>query len=127
MSIITTETAIVQALKAALAPVSVFWGWAPFESTEEPPTLPLATVARALFSTANWLDMCDDGSIGDTTLLVHVWSIGYEQGRAIQTIARECMLAQAGWVLQSETDIFEPAFRAWRIESQWMAAGAAPQ
>jgi hypothetical protein len=124
--ITNSEPEFVDALKAAVAPTPVYWGWAPFETTGDPATLPIVTVMRAVYSTAAWLEMCDNGAMGDTTLLVHVWSLGYEDARTLQALARTKLLDVPGWCLQSEVDTFEPAIRAWRIESQWMAAGVSP-
>jgi hypothetical protein len=120
------EPEFLAALKAAVAPTPVYWGWAPFETTGDVPSLPVVTVVRAVYTTAAWLEMCDNGAMGDTTLLVHVWTNGYEDARALQALARAGLLDMPGWCLQSEIDTFEPTFRAWRIESQWMAAGVSP-
>jgi hypothetical protein len=123
-----SETEVVAALKAAFAPTQVYWGWAPFESVEASPSLPIITVRRAMFSTAGYETMCEDEPIqGDTTLLVHVWSDVYEVARAMCTLARETLQDAGGWVLQSESDSYEPNFRAWQIEGQWMAGGVAPE
>jgi len=121
------EAELVATLKAALAPTPVFWGWAPLETAELPPQLPLVTVRRVLFTTAGYADMCEDGAIvGDTSLVVHVWSDAYALARAVCALVRETIQTAGGWVLQSETDVYEPNFRAWQIEGQWLAGGVAP-
>jgi hypothetical protein len=123
----TTERDLVEAVRTAVDPVPTYWGWAPFETAEVPPTLPLVTVTRLLFTAIDWLDMCEvDDLVGDTTVVAHVWAAGYEQARALQADVRVAILSARGWSPQSEQDSYEPTFRAWRIESQWLAAGVAP-
>jgi hypothetical protein len=121
------ETGLVAALKVALDPVPVHWGWAPAEPVEAVPALPIVTVRRSLFSTEGYADMCEQGAIvGDTTLLVHVWSPTYASARALTALVRDTVQAAGGWVLQSEADNYETAFRAWQIEGQWFAGGVEP-
>jgi hypothetical protein len=124
----TTETELVAALKTTLSPTPVFWGWAPFESAEVPPQLPLVTVRRLLFATGGYDDMCEDSTLrGDTTLVVHAWSDIYADARALTAAARDTIRTAGGWTLQSETDTYDPTFRAWQIEGQWLAGGVAPE
>jgi hypothetical protein len=124
---VTDERALVAALAAALAPTPVFWGWAPLESADLPASLPLVTLQRLTYSTASYEDMCEDVPVrGDTTLLVHAWALGYEQARTLAAQARDAVLAAEGWGLQTETDQYEPGFRAWRVEAQWFAEGVPP-
>lgn len=126
MADIPDERTAVAALALALAPTPVYWGWAPLEGAESPPSLALVTLQRLQFVTASYEDMCEgEPIVGDTTLVVHVWAGGYEEARALQDETRAAMLSVGGWTLQVEADAFEPAFRAWRIESQWFA-GAIP-
>ena|SRR5579862_1807773 len=121
------EADLVDYLKAALAPIQVYWGWSPLETAEAPPSLPITTVRRQLFSTSGYDDMCETGVIqGDTTLLVHVWSRQYEQARDLMQVARMTIQAAGGWALQTELDSYEPNFRAWQIEGQWIAGGVTP-
>jgi hypothetical protein len=123
----TDEASLVDILKAALAPTPVHWGWAPLESAELPPALALVTVRRQLFSTSGYADMCETGEIeGDTTILVHVWSREYEPARDLMQIVRSTIQVAGGWSLQTEVDLYEPNFRAWQIEAQWMAGGVTP-
>jgi hypothetical protein len=127
-SVASAERAIVAILASALAPTPVVWGWAPFETAGDPPSLPLVVVQRLTYSTIGYEDMCDDsGVLGDSTVLVHAWALGYEDARGLNAAARSAMLTQAaGWRLQAENDLYEPAFRAWRVEGQWFGAGIAP-
>jgi hypothetical protein len=121
------ERALVAALSAALDPTPVFWGWAPMETADLTPSLPLVTLQRLNYSTAAYEDMCTDAAVvGDTTLLVHAWAVGYEKARDLTTQSRDAIQAAGGWTLQSETDIYEANFRAWRIEAQWFAGGVQP-
>jgi len=123
-----TEKAFVALLQAALAPARVSWGWAPFESSTEPPSLPLVTVQRLTYSTASYEDMCQRAPyLGDTTLTVHAWALGYEDARTLATAARDALADATGWRLQSESDLYEPTFRAWRVEGVWFTAGVAPE
>jgi len=124
MTAASPET-IVAALDAALdAPV--YWGWAPFQAVETPPSYPLVTVHRALFTAEGFADMCvDDQFIGDTTLAVHTWSPVYEEARTLMTLVRPVMLEAGGWTLQTETDSYEPNARAWQVEAMWLAVGIA--
>lgn len=122
-----TESAFVALLRDALAPARVSWGWAPFESSTEPAALPLVTVQRLVYSTAAYESMCSDPYLGDTTLTVHAWALGYAQARTLSSAARAALSDAVGWRLQSESDLFEPTFRAWRVEGVWFAAGIAPE
>lgn len=123
-----TERELVALLAAALAPVPVFWGFAPFESSTEPPSLPLVVLQRLNFSTPGYEDMCTDAAyVGDTMVAIHAWSLGYEQGRALTTDVRAAMADAPGWRLQQELDQFEPAFRAWCIVGHWLAVGVPPE
>ncbi len=123
-----SESELVAALAEALAPIAVAWGWNPFESAEKPASLPVVTVRRSLFSTAAYEDMCEAGEVqGDTTLLVHSWAAGYQDARELNAQVREVILGEGGWTLQTETDIYEPNFRAWQIEGQWFAGGVKPE
>ena len=123
----TDERALVAALRAALDPTPVYWGFAPFEFAEQPPTLPLVVVQRLNYSTAGYEDMCEDAAyVGDTLLVVNAWALGYELGRDLATEVREAVGAAGGWRLQSEADLFEPNVRAWRIEGQWLSGGVPP-
>lgn len=121
------ERDLVAALIAALSPTPVHWGFAPFESVSEPPSLPIVVVQRANFSTANYEDMCAAAPyVGDTLVVIDGWTLGYEDGRAQAAAIRDVVGAAGGWRLQSETDLYEPTFRAWRIQGQWLAAGRPP-
>ncbi len=122
-----SEPEIVALLVTALAPVPVHWGFAPFESAEAVPTLPIVVVQRISYATAAYEDMCEASDyVGDTLLSIHAWTLGYEQGRALCAQVRMAMGDAAGWRLQQEYDQYEPAFRAWCIAGQWLAAGAPP-
>ena len=121
-----SEVDLVEALKAALFPTPVHWGWAPLESVAEPPALPLVVVQRQLFTTVDYEDMCEAPYVGDTTVVVDCWTLGYEQGRALATAVREATATLGEWRLQSETDQYEPNVRAWRIQGQWLRGGQPP-
>lgn len=122
-----SERALVALLAAALDPVPVYWGWAPFETANEPPTLPLVVVQRQSFTSAEYEDMCPAPYLGDKLVGVHAWALGYEGARALAQSARDAMTANAdGWRLQQEVDTFEPSFRAWCITGSWLTAGVPP-
>jgi hypothetical protein len=123
------EQDLVAVLRAALTPTPVYWGFAPFESAGTSPTLPIVVVQRLNYSTIGYEDMCEGPYMGDTLLVVDTWTIGdfgYEQGRALATAAREAIAEAGTWRLQSETDLYEPNFHAWRIQGQWLCAGKPP-
>jgi len=122
----TDERDLVAALSAALQPTPVFWGFAPLETAETPPSLPLVVVQRLNYSTAGYEDMCEGDYLGDTLLVVDAWSLGYEDARVLAASARAAVSGAGGWRLQGESDFFEPNFRAWRIQGQWLAAGVPP-
>jgi hypothetical protein len=117
------ERDVVATLAAALAPVAVHWGYAPFESSTQPPSLPLVAVQRLNYSTAGYEDMCSEAAyFGECVLVIHAWALDYEGARTLTAQVRAAMGAGVdGWRLQNETDLFEPNFRAWRIEGQWLA------
>jgi hypothetical protein len=123
-----SERALVSALKAVLAPIPVHWGWAPLESAFVPASLPLVTVQRLQYLTAGYETMCDgEPYMGDTVIVIHAWAANYEAARDLAADVRATMAQDAeGWRLQSEGDLYEPAFRAWRIEGQWLASGVPP-
>jgi len=121
------DRALVVLLAVALAPVPVVWGWAPFESSAEPPALPLVVVQRLTYDTAGYEDMCVDSEyLGNTLVAIHVWALGYEQARTLTAQVRSAMADAPGWRLQQELDQYEPNFRAWCLVGQWLAAGVAP-
>lgn len=121
------ETELVATLKAALYPVPVHWGFAPFEAVEVPPALPIVVVQRLTYSTGGYEDMCTDAAyVGDTILVIDAWHLGYEDARALAASVRAGVAMAQGWRLQSETDLYEVNFRAWRIQGQWLAAGVPP-
>jgi hypothetical protein len=120
------ERDLVAILKAALAPVEVCWGYAPLDTMNEPPPLPLVVVQRLSFATAAFEDMCEGPYVGDTIIAVDAWAIYYEAGRTLCTDIREATTALGGWRLQSETDFYDPTVRAWRIQGQWLAVGVPP-
>jgi hypothetical protein len=121
------ERDLVATLLAALSPVPVWWGYAPFESAGEVPAFPLVVVQRQTFSTADYEDMCQHAPyVGNTVLVIDSWTLHYEEGRALATAIRDATAALGGWRLQGESDFFEPNVRAWRIQGQWLAAGKPP-
>lgn len=121
------ERELVAALALALSPVQVSWGWAPFESADTVPTLPIVIVQRLNFASAPYEDMCEDPAYtGDTLILIDSWTRHYEDGRALATAARIAATAAGGWRLQAESDLYDPNFRAWRIQGQWLLAGEPP-
>jgi hypothetical protein len=123
----TPERDVAALLAQALAPTPVHWGWAPFEASAEPPSLPVVILQRLSFSTAGYEDLCSDAAyLGDTLLAVTVWAQGYEDARALNANARSAMAGAPGWRLQQELDLYEPAFRAWSIAGHWLAPGIAP-
>jgi hypothetical protein len=122
-----SERSVVALLELALAPVPVHWGFAPFESVEAVPVLPIVVVQRLSYSTAAYEDMCEASAyVGDTLLALHVWALGYEQARSLTDQVRAAMSDARGWRLQQEVDQYESAFRAWCIAGQWLAAGVPP-
>lgn len=122
-----SERALVALLAAALAPTPVYWGWAPFETANEAPTLPLVVVQRQSFTSAEYEDMCGGPYVGDKLVGVNAWALTYEAARALAAAARDAMsIGAEGWRLQQEVDIFEPAFRAWCISGSWLAGGVPP-
>src|SRR4051812_38704204 len=98
----TTETEFVAELTLALAarvpPVPVWWGYAPQELAENPPSLPLVTVQRtsALLGAGGGIDFTDFCTLDDPeapasasiTLQVHVWARDYQPARDLQTEVR---------------------------------------
>ena len=104
---------------------TVRWGWKALETATEPPSLPLVTLQRTLASASAYADMCIDlNPLVDTSLQVHVWVDKYEAARALNTQVRAIVLG-GGWALQAEIDVYEPAFRAWRISGDYLGAGMA--
>ena len=81
---------------------------------------------RLNFSTVGFEDMCEGPYVGDTLLAIDTWTVGYEAGRTLAASARAAVAAAGGWRLQAESDLYEPSFRAWRIQGQWLAAGVPP-
>jgi hypothetical protein len=121
------ERELVATLTAALAPVPVHWGLAPFESSGTVPSLPIVVVQRLNYSTVGYEDMCSEAAyVGDAALVVDMWALGYEGARSLAADVRAAMVDVDGWRLQGEADLYEPTFRAWRIQGQWLAAGVAP-
>jgi hypothetical protein len=128
MAITITERELAALLEAELAGVAtVRWGWKALETAEDVPTLPLVTLQRTLASAAAYADMCVDlNPLVDTTLQVHVWVKEYEAARALNTQVRAIVLG-GNWALQAEIDVYEPAFRAWRISGDYLGAGMAAE
>jgi hypothetical protein len=122
----TDERELVAALQFALAPVPVHWGFAPLETMSEPPSLPLVVVQRLTYSTEAYEDQCEGPYVGNTVLVIDAWAIHYEAARALASDVREAADAAGGWRMQSETDLYEPNLRAWRIQGQWLAGGVPP-
>lgn len=120
-----TEQEVVVALAAALAPAPVWWGFAPAEDVERPPSLPLVVVVRAsAIVRSDWGDMCPpdgDAVPADVTLQVHVWHPDYGAARALQRTVRATMAGLVGWLEQNEFDLRDGDLRAWRITSDWLA------
>jgi hypothetical protein len=122
------ERDLVAELRVALAPTPVYWGFAPFETASEPPSLPIVVVQRLTFDTAAYEDMCLGPYVGDTVIVIDAWTAGYEAGRALSTQIRDAVALANGdvWRLRSESDFFDPNARAWRIQGQWLSAGRPP-
>jgi hypothetical protein len=120
------ERDLVAALTIALDPTPVWWGFAPFESSGEPPTLPMVVVQRTSFSTTEYETMCEGEYTGNTLVVIDAWALTYEQARALATQAREAATGVEDWRLQNEADQFDPGFRAWRIQGQWLAVAVPP-
>jgi hypothetical protein len=117
------EREVVATLAAALQPVEVHWGYAPFESSSMPPTLPIVAVQRLNYSPATFDDMCTPAVyLGECILVVDTWGRDYETARGVSAQVRSAMVAQVpGWKLQNENDLYEPNFHAWRVQGQWVA------
>ena len=118
------EQAVVDALRDALAPTPVWWGYVPQEMTELPPSLPVVVVARvsAVVHT-EMADMCKDGEPlpADVTLQVRVWHPEYAPARALQATVRATVYGIEGWQELSEFDVRDTDLRAWSIQSDWLA------
>lgn len=121
-----TEQEVIAALRLALAgppTVPVWWGYAPAETVEAPPSLPLVVVMRssALVRT-DMIDMCEQPvELGDVTLQVRAWHENYGEARALQQTIRATLRALPGWALQGEFDARDGDLRAWAISSDWLA------
>jgi len=120
------ERELVAAMQVALSPTKVHWGFVPFETMSEPPSLPVVVVQRLTYSTEAYEDFCEGPYVGNTILVIDAWAISYEAGRALATSVRDAADGAGGWRLQSETDLYEPNVRAWRMQGQWLAAGVPP-
>lgn len=126
----TSEQDVTAALALALAPVPVWWGYAPAEDVETPPTLPLVVVVRtSAIVRTDWADMCeeptDTPTPADVTLQVRVWHPNYGAARALQVTVRATLRALSGWDEQSEFDARDGDLRAWVIASDWLAVATA--
>lgn len=120
----TSEQEVVAALRAALSPVAVWWGYAPAEDVETPPSLPIVTVVRASATVrSDWADMCEtpDAVPADVLLRVAVWHPEYAAARALQASVRATIAALDGWAEQVEFDLRDGELRAWSISSDWLA------
>jgi hypothetical protein len=123
----TTERELAALLEAGLSGIAeVRWGWRALESAELPPSLPLVTLQRTVAAGSSYWDMCEDvNPLVDTSIQLHTWHQNYEAARALNAQARAIVLAAGGWRLASETDDYEPSFRAWRIAGDYLGAGMA--
>lgn len=126
---ITTEQDVVAALAVALAPMPVWWGYAPAEDVETPPGLPFAAVMRmSAVVRVDWADMCEEPADAvvpaDVTLQVRVWHPEYSAARALQKTVRATLRALDGWAVQFEADTRDGDRRAWMISSDWLAVAA---
>jgi len=127
VTLAASERALVAMLAAALDPVPVYWGWAPFETANAPASLPLVVVQRLSYTTVDYEDMCAGPYRGDMIVAINAWALGYEAARALAADARDAMGAGAGdWRLHQEVDTFEPTFHAWCVGGQWLVAGVVP-
>lgn len=122
----TSEQDLVSMLALALAPVPVWWGYAPAEEVEKPPSLPLVVVVRtSAVVRTDWADMCEEDDAApipaDVTLQVRVWHPEYSAARALQASVRATLRALQGWAVQSEFDARDADLRAWAISSDWLA------
>jgi len=127
MAAATTEQALAAMIKAAVAPVQFKWGWAPLESANLEPTLPLVVLVRTVALAAPYADMCEAGKDikADTTVAIHCWARTYEVARALAAVVRTAANDAHGWALQAESDQYDGAFRAWLITSDWLSTGLA--
>jgi hypothetical protein len=122
-----TEAEIVAALKTAFGlAVPVWWGYAPAEEVETPPSLPLVAVLRSLATVrTDWGDMCEDppewATPADVTVRVNVWHPNYGEARALQRTVRATLRALDGWTETSEADARDNDLRAFLISSDWLA------
>jgi hypothetical protein len=121
-----TEGDLVAALKAALTPTPVWWGYAPAEDLEMPPSLPLVVVVRtSAIVRTDWADMCEDpagdATPADVSVQVRAWHPEYAAARAMQRTVRAALRGLVGWAEQSEFDTRDGDLRAWMIASDWLA------
>ena len=125
MATASTEKQLAAAVEAAVAPVAFFWGWSPLESANLEPSLPLVVMVRSVALAAPYEDMCEaeEPMKADTSVSIHVWARGYEEARALMATARTAANDVNGWALQSETDQYDGAFRAWLISGDWRSVG----
>jgi hypothetical protein len=89
MPLPATEQEVVAALAMALVPCPVWWGYAPAEDVETPPSLPLVVVVRSsAIVRTDWADMCEeppaDATPADLTLQIRAWHPNYGEARALQ-------------------------------------------
>jgi hypothetical protein len=124
-----TEQDVVVALTVALAPVPVWWGYAPAEDVETPPSYPLVVVVRtSAIVRTDWGDMCEepegDPTPADLTLQVRAWHPNYADARALQKTIRATLRALSGWGELAEFDSRDSDLRAWVIASDWLSVAA---
>ncbi|MFL6051582.1 MAG: hypothetical protein ACJ72W_01510 [Actinoallomurus sp.] len=129
MPLPATEQEVVVALAMAMAPCPVWWGYAPAEDVETPPSLPLVVVVRSsAIVRTDWADMCEeppaDATPADLTLQIRAWHPNYGEARALQRSIRATLRSLTGWAEQGEFDVRDGDLRAWVISSDWLAVAA---
>lgn len=124
---VTTEKALIAAIKAGLPLVEVTWGFLEMESATAPPSMPIVCVTRvnaALLAGGGLKDMCDDDDDTATSnIQIDTWDKGYEDARDLNESVHTIVNALAGWSWQSEVDVRDPQLKAWRISSTWIIDG----
>jgi hypothetical protein len=125
-----SEQEVIAALIDALDPVPVWWGYAPQESADLPPSLPMVVVMRtSAIVRTDWDDMCDlppgDPLAANITLQIRIWNAqDYAAARDLMADARAAVRELGGWNEQSEFDTRDGELRAWLIISDWLAEAA---
>lgn len=125
---ITTEKALIAAIRDGLPGVKVRWGFLEFENDKQPPSYPVVCVTRlnaSLIAGGGLADMCDPGddSSSETNIQVDSWEPEYEDARNLNEQVHAIVESLIDWAWQSDVDQRDPNMKAWRIQSTWAANG----